>query len=473
MRSDSFSFRTRELTRGAYSASVTVSDPNAIDAPQFVAVVIQVGSNGASSVEQTLNPGQSAQVAIDSAFCLFLQNCTTWQAVSEDGGIWMSVAVSRMGTIPADGPVYVRLAPTQATAIGRHSGNVVISGGRDPRTVPVTLTVTYGPIASPSVQSLHLRIPATGHAGVNGDLPPIQLKNTGLGELIVTGADAIGDGISAVNHGGDVKVRIRPEGLMPGSHEGIVRIGCNAANCPVAIPVRFDVIPLSAPTTCFQGSRPSFPYGLQLTAAPGDILTIFGELFTTQRTRVGSSLPLPDLLGDAQVLVNNRPAKLLGLSSGRAQLQISWSEPAGQGEIQVVRRGVPGNRVSVGVAPQWPLITRMFDETGLTIDATHAAKSGSIINFDVTGLGGTNPPIADGMPGPATPLAVPKANTVLNCYVSPSPIQVALNAYLIPGQFGLFRASGRLPAAIGSGWVGVQVKAGDAASNIVLIYVVP
>ena len=210
-----------------------------------------------------------------------------------------------------------------------------------------------------------------------------------------------------------------------------------------------------------------------MTAAPGDILTIFGELFTTQRTRVGSSLPLPDLLGDAQVLVNNRPAKLLGLSSGRAQLQISWSEPAGQGEIQVVRRGVPGNRVSVGVAPQWPLITRMFDETGLTIDATHAAKSGSIINFDVTGLGGTNPPIADGMPGPATPLAVPKANTVLNCYVSPSPIQVALNAYLIPGQFGLFRASGRLPAAIGSGWVGVQVNAGDAASNIVLIYVVP
>ena len=464
-----FTFLTQRLARGTYSASVTISDPEAIDAPQVVMVVARVGAPGVAQVSQFLNPGQSTQVQIDWGGYNY---SNAWRAVADDGGNWMRLVVPSQGSFFSFSPVSVRLAPSVDMAPGTYVGRVEVNTTLDARTVPVSMTVTDGPIATPSADSIHVRVAEDGPLALsNPEIPPLRLNNTGRGDLAVTGASASGAGIFAHVRKNAVIVRVSRRNLGPGSYTGAIRIECNAVNCPVEVPVQFDVVAAAPPQVRYQGMLTSYPFGLALVTTPGGIVTIDGEQFTTARFESNIGYPLPDTLGDAQVLVNGQPARLFNLSSTQATVQVPASTALGLGEVQVVRAGTTGNRVTIHVVPQLPRIVSVLNEGGGPIDMAHPIKAGEVVVFEVTGLGSTTPEVPDGMPAPGNLVAVPNVAPVLLFSGYQKEIAIVPNSYMIPGRIGVFRVIVRMPSGFPASdrWVNVRIKAGETLSNPVQI----
>ena len=174
-------FQSTTLARGTYTGTLTVRDPNAIDAPQFVTVVLQAGGGVPDRVDFYLPPnGGTAEVPFVTNSAL-QSNVTT-----SSGGAWLSLALDGNGTFRFSFPYRVVGRQIPSTPVGAYQGAITTSGSTfagDNRTVPVTLNVTAQPIATASTTNLKFRIPQGGKQSQF-----LVLGNRGLGTLTVSGA---------------------------------------------------------------------------------------------------------------------------------------------------------------------------------------------------------------------------------------------------------------------------------------------
>ncbi len=153
---------------------------------------------------------------------------------------------------------------------------------------------------------------------------------------------------------------------------------------------------------------PTFPI------SGGTLVSLFGlELAPGQE--LNEVVPLPTELMGTSVLVNNTPAPLLFVKDSQINLQIPFGVSGNSAEIVVNNNGVISNAVRVPVAATSPSIFSK-PQTGFgpgTI--THAdfrpiteqdpAAPGETVLIFLTGLGALDPPVADGAPGPTSPLS--------------------------------------------------------------------
>jgi len=473
-------FQTTTLARGTYTGTLTVRDPNAIDAPQSVTVTVQAGGGVPDRVDFYLPPtGGTSEVA-------FTTNSELRSTVTTaTGGSWLSLALDGSGTFRFSYPYRVVGRQIASTPVGTYQGSIVTSGSTfagDNRTVPVTLNVTAQPIAVASTTNLKFRIPQSGKLSQY-----LVMSNRGQGTLAISGATF------APGTTGGAWLTLTPEAtnsalikadadagtLALGVYTGVITVNSNAANGPTRVPATLEVIAAGPPLSSVGSVLNIGTYARNEPLAQGGATAVFGEQFVPLGTAPAGaeSTPYPTTISGVQVFVNNTPAPLYYVSYNQVNFLIPYETPVGEATIRVDRAGQRGNTVSVTIERRVPRImtfSNFAGDYGIIVNATQGgfplptslgvpggapAKPGDVLVIYAIGLGATDPPVASGVASPADPLAV----------VSPNPVVI----FGTPGPFSLFSAdpffAGLVPGFMGLYQINVIVPEGVPTGNSVPI----
>ncbi len=448
--------QTSSLSKGIYTGIVTLSDPNAVDAPQTITVTVQMGGGVPDRLDFIVAPNGSVA---ESAFT------TNNQLTVQSNAPWLAVSLEGSGTFRFSYPYKVRVtAPPGVTENSVNSGFVVTRSGFAPdnKTVNVALRVSSQPIVKTPD-----RVAVTMVQGAAKRTLSLTLANAGLGTLTVSGgSDPSATGGNWLTTGpavnGVTPATVDIGTLATGTYEGKLLIASNAVNSPTTVFIDLEVVAPSAPITRFQGVLDNATFETGASLGAGTIAAIFGEQFIAGDPVVAAKLPLETQLGGARVLVNNRPAPIYFVSSQQINFQVPYDAGSGPAEIRVERDGQRGNAVSVELAVRAPRILRFVGDYGIIVNQdgtfpmpvtagipSRPARAGDALTVYAIGLGPANPPVESGVASPGDPLA----------YASPAPsvtfggglsgvasTVTPLFAGLTPGLVGLFQINVVVPA---------------------------
>jgi len=472
--------QTSSLTAGTYTGIVTVTDPNALDAPQTITVTVQIGSAVPDSMDLYLPPGGSASTT-------FTTGSTLSTTVSNpSGGVTLSVSGLGGGSFSFSYSYQVKSQASASTGDGDYPGSFTVTGSTaagDNKTVPVTSHVTSQPIASwTTIQPFRIA------QGAATQLQATAFSNLGLGTLTLGSVSGSPSWLTTSVQGNLIFLTADPTGMSPGAYQAAISVASNARNSPSAIPVELDVLPTGPPFSYYQGVIDN---GVFLNAgdpvAPGGIVALYGEQLSSNPPMQAAALPLPNTLGGASVFVNDQQAPLYYVSAGQINFLIPYGTVPGTALVRVDRDGQRGNSVSLGIVPAEPrLLVLPFgnyakavlsDLTTFAIPTTpgipsRPAKAGTdVVVFYALGLGQTSPPAIDGQAASATevnprPTVVIGESLLPGTGISTDPFYAGLT----PGLVGLYQINVNIPANSPRGdAVPVYIDQNGAFSNHVNI----
>jgi uncharacterized protein (TIGR03437 family) len=472
-------FSTSSLAAGTYSALIEVADPNAVDAPQSIAVSLTVASIPTSLTFY----GPPSGGASTSTF--YTQGPATTQVSTATGGSWLSVQLLTT-TGATFVPFEVSATSANLSTAGTYTGSIVVSNSSaNPvaHTIAVTFNVTTSPIAQLSIPALTIPLGQNQQQSI-----PITIGNIGQGSLTVSSATAAtttGSGwLTAVlaSGGGSVTVTLNTASLSPGVYTGSVAINTNAVNNGgvLTVPVTLLVTQQTGPQISIGGVVDGAAY--QATLSPGDIAAAFG-LGLSSATVSAPSLPLPATLNGTSVLVNGEAAPLYFTSTGQVNFQVPYEIPPGLATVQMVNGVALGNTVSVNVvarAPRIPLISGIapvivnYGDNSIPIVTnpalsipSHPAALGDTLIIYAFGLGQTDPIATDGVASSSPLLQIdPPVNVMLSGggVFGQSVTVTPLFTGLVPGLAGLYQINFTIPKNAPTGTsieLTVNVKGGS------------
>jgi uncharacterized protein (TIGR03437 family) len=491
-----FALNTSALPAGTVTGIVTVSDPNAVDAPQTITVTVQIGGGVPASLDVYAAPGAMR----DFTFTTNGQLGAT--VTTNDGGAWLSVALDGTGSFRFSFPYRIHFAPTAAMTQATYNGLITTAGSSfaaDNKTIPVTMQVTTQPIAQASTSLLHIRLAQ----GAPAYTTAITLTNLGQGTLHVQDAKTSGAAwITATPYAAGGLI---PDGaaitigntssLSPGIYKDGIAFTSNAAayagalgdTSSLTVPVELEVVAPGPPVIDFQGVQDNATFVPGDAVAPGDIAVVKGQQLSTKDFVQAGAPPIPTTLSDTQVLFNGQPLPLYYTLYSQIACQIPSDAPIGTSLVQVKRQdGQVGNQVSVDIAARAPRIlvgpggygvitfpdySRPMPSGSFPGVATHPAKAGDTLTLWAIGLGATSPYVATGQPAPgAEPLARLTSPPVVTFGGGiGSPAAIPSYAGLAPGLAGLYQVNVTIPDSVPKGSVNVSLAFGDSTSNAVLI----
>jgi len=446
--------QTSSLAKGTFTGTVTITDPNAIDAPQFVTVTVQIGGGVPDKLEFFVPPGGSASSAFTTA-----SKVTT----STTGGPWLAIAVDGIGSFQFNVPYRVTATALNGMGVGDSNGAVTLSGSSlasDNKTFPVVMHITTQPILQASTLTVPFRAVQGSTAKQTTAVP---VTNGGQGTLSISGVTATaatGTWLSAasVNNGAAIGITVDPTGLTPNTYSGTVTVASNAANASVTIAVQLVVAAQAAPLAFAGGAVNNGTFAPGEALAQGDIAALFGDQFTLGDPQLASVVPLPVNLAGTQVFVNNQSAPLYFTSAGQIDFEVPFEAAPGPATVRVDRNGQRGNSIFVNIASSAPRFILLnggpyaimtTPDAVLTGNPTHPVKSGDVVVIYTIGLGPTTPPVKTGAPAPGSdPLAL--VNGVRVCFRPNLPVSVevcndAAFAGLTPGFVGLYQVNANIP----------------------------
>lgn len=470
---------TSALPAGTYTGYVSLTDPNAIDSPQQIAVTVNVAGIP-NSVTFYVTPAGGPAPA--QSLRIYPPGAVTGTATVQSGGNWLSLTSGA----PFFNGYAIQVAAQIGQTTGSYTGSIALSGSVT-QTINVTLVVTSSPIIQAVTTPVTLSGPASNATAT------ISLTNIGEGTLNVTGATASaspGNFLSAsVASANSITVTAAPGTLLPGYYTGSVTIASNAANSSqISVPVVYTAE--TAGTPVINSEVVNIGNYVAGGAAPGEILTIFGDQLAPAGSLNQNSVPPPlaTTLGNAQVLVNGVPAPLFFTSPSQAAFQLPYEAPVGQvSTVQVVLNNTPGNLRPVNVVAAAPiaLIWPAFvieGGYGIVINtdyslvlpspvsgfATHPANIGDTITIFCEGLGQTSPPAVTGAAASSTALEeVANVTVTFGGGFSGNPVTAQAGfAGLTPTQVGLYQVDVTIPPGTPTGpAVPVTINVGGVSGN--------
>jgi uncharacterized protein (TIGR03437 family) len=463
-----------------YSGTVTITAPNAVDAPQPITVIAQVGGAVPSNVSVYVAPGGVQQV-------LFTTNSMlSYQTKTNDGNPWLSFNLQGTGSFRFVLPYYIQVAPQPSQTSGTYTGTVTTSGSTfagDNKTIGVTMNVTSQPIAQASASQVDLTLAQ----GAQPETLSLALTNAGLGTLSVQGVSSAGQGLSATAISGGAELTFNPGSLAPGNYAGTVTFASNAVNGPVAVPVNFTVEANGPPYIPFQGVVDDAIFEAGDPVAPGDIVALFGDQLSLNAPGLGQAPPVGTEIGTTQVLIDGQPAPLFYASYGQINLQVPVNTAVGTATVQVMRDGLTSNTVSLAIASRAPRILLIGGGPyGAIVNNTdgsypapagtfpgsnaHPATAGDTLVIYCIGMGPASPAVATG--------AIPTPGSLANLTVTPTinfggsiaPVfATPFFAGLTPAYAGLYQINVTIPPNTPTGVTALSVVFPDSTSNTVLI----
>lgn len=218
--------------------------------------------------------------------------------------------------------------------------------------------------------------------------------------------------------------------------------------------------------------------------APGAIVSIFGQNLATGLQ--SASPPLPTLLLDSRVTIDNLPVPLLFVSPGQINAQIPFEVSLGMVPIEVRRTSTGGATSSLlvsAVAPgiftiersgQGAIVTSSGEiaapDGSLTALSARPARRGEYVSIFLTGLGAVTNQPASGAPGPSQ---TPISETILKPTVMIGGVAATpVFSGLAPFFAGVYQVNVQIPDDAPTGdKVQVMISIGGATSNTVTIAV--
>lgn len=467
--------QTSSLAKGTYTGFVTVSDPNAVDAPQTISVTVDVGGNVPDQITFYAAPNGTATTTF-----------VTGQgsgATTQSGGSFLSVTGSGFGSFQFT-MTYTVTANAANLAAGDYNGSIAVAGSSfsgDNKNVPVVLHVTTQPIAQATSSNVQLQIAQ----GAAKQIFYVVLNNTGQGTLTVSGATVAtssGSWLTATTSGNVVTLTADPSGLTPATYKGTLTVNSNAVNGPTTIPVQLTVVAAGPPAISAAGVVNVFTNSTDDGLSQGDVVAVYGSQFTTGDPQIGS-LPLGSTIAGTQVLINGQAVPVQYVSATQINIQIPYDAQLGDGTLTVVRGGQQGNTVSIHINPA-AVAVLPFQGTSYVLAQTATggyegylpsapAHIGDTVVLYAVGLGATSPGVTAGTAAPSSPLAQVNATV---CFGAPNPLNpMALCtapqfAGLTPGFFGLYQINVTIPQNAPTGdAVPIFVQVGNSISNILSI----
>jgi uncharacterized protein (TIGR03437 family) len=467
--------QTSTLAKGPYTAFITVADPNAIDAPQYIVVTVHMGGTVPDMLTLYAYPGQSVSTGFSTAS----------PATITAGAVpWLSVAPDVSGTFTF-GASY-RVTATASTSMNRgdYSSSITVAGSSFPadnKTFPVLMSLgDYVEQLSPT----RVVVRAAPGARLQADIAangPNWVSYYYSNAITVSGGNWL-----------QCCALVDATGLSPGTYEGSVfpRVIRSPGtpfgpvfelSTPSMIPVEMAVIPSGPPAAFFGGATNNATFSVGENLAQGDIVALFGEQFISGDPVAAMTVPLPNALGGTQVFVNDNPVPLYYVSYGQINFQLPYETVAGEARVRVDRKGVRGNTTSIMIAPTAPRILIYFsnekygyivNQNGKVAIPSQGVKVGDTLTIYSIGLGPTSPAVTTGEGAPASPLANAAATKVcFNSVDSGSEICAdASFAGLTPKFVGLYQVNVVTPPNTPKGdHVKVRLAMGDTTSNIVEI----
>jgi uncharacterized protein (TIGR03437 family) len=491
-----FALNTSGLPAGIATGIVTVSDPNAVDAPQTITVTVQIGGAVPSTLSVYVAPGTTRDLG-------FSTNSQIGAIVkTSDGGPWLSLALDGTGSFRFAFPYRIHFAPGAAMAQGTYPATIATAGSTftaDNKTIQVTMQVTAQPIAQPSTDHLRVRLAQ----GAPVYIADISLANLGQGTLRIQDAKSAGAAWIAATfysiggmYADAARVTIDPKGLAPGSYSDAVTISSNAVayagaqgdKTSLTVPVDLEIVAAGPPVIDFQGVLDNAIFAPGDTIARGDIVAVKGQQLSMLAGALGTAPPLSTQVADTQVLLNGVPIPIFYSSYGQINCQIPTDAPTGTAILQVKRTdGQAGNQVTVGIGPRAPRLLRFnLGDFGAIVNArdgsyplpvgaipgsnTHPASAGDTLIIYAIGLGDTNPFVATGAAAPSSPLARVTGTATVNFGGGiGGALAVPDFVGLSPTSAGLYQVNVVIPQGVPKGNLYLTLDFGDSTSNPVQI----
>ncbi len=430
---------TASLAAGTYNEFIILTDPNAVDSPQQVAVNVTIAAVPNSV---TLYVGPSGSGVSTAVSYIYPASAVSGVAGTTSGGNWLAFVAAGHSIIASANAIEVAAQPGQAP--GTYSGTVVISGSSRPSdniAVQVTLVVSASPVIDLSqvpavqIQGFQGGGTFTAYQSFNVIVPNQGIfadRAVGIAPLAITGAAASGAGFSAaVLNSNTISITADATNLSPGIHRGTVTIVSNASNnAAVSVPVAFIVNP-AGPNVIFANGIVNPSTYASEPFAPGEIVALFGlQLAAAGTSATNPGLPpLATSLGSAQVLVNGVPAPLFYVGPLQINFQIPYSLTSGQvATVQIVSGSVPGNSRSITITPNSPRMLLFPGNYGIAFNTdgsiplpssqvvppfvSHPAKPGDVLVIYGVGFGQTSPPAVEGIAATVSPLLNAAPTTV-------------------------------------------------------------
>ena len=419
----SITLNTAPLAAGTYTEFVTLTDPNAVDSPQDIAVTVNTTGVPSAITAYTTAFGGTSSNAIFPVF-------TTGTGVkgtvtTNSGGNWLTFLDGKSGLISSPAPWLVQVATQSGQAPGTYTGTIAISGSSvatDNKTITVTLTVTSSPIIQLSNTST---VRLSTFQGGPTQYSFVNFNNLGGGTLAISAAVASQKFLTGTVSGNSVLVSADPTGLTPGIYNGNITITSNAANnSQISVPIQLVVAAPGQPVI-FSGGVVNAANGAAEAVSQGDIVAIYGsQLAPTGTLATNATTPLAKTLGGVQVLVNGVAAPLFFVSPGQINFQIPYTVSGGV-TVQVVSNGQNGNLRSLALNGAMPrllfFVSFIQGNYGVIVNAadgsltlpsgtnvpgfvSHPAKPGDTIVLYGIGFGQTSPVAVEGQASSSSPL---------------------------------------------------------------------
>ncbi len=454
----SIAFQTASLAAGTYTGVITLSDPNAVDSPQYITVTAQVGGDVPSNLVFYLAPGGTTSTT-------FTTNGPIQPTVSN--APWLTTSTSSNESNGAYVTTVTATAGSSMAATG-YNGTITIAGSSfapDNKQIAVTLNVTGQPIAQASSSSLSFNAPQ----GTKAQTINVAVTDAGQGTLTISGVTATassnGTWLTAATVNGGISVTADPTGLSPNTYTGTVTVASNDVNGNVVIPVQLVVAAQGPPVAAVGGVVANETFAVGEPLAQGDVVSVYGNQFTFDPPQSAPSLPLQTTLDNVQVLVNGIAAPLFYTSSGQINFEIPINAATGDGTVQIVRNSTQGNLIYVDISAQAPQFFLVAGTGGYAITTPQGALTGTpsspvhvgdTIVIYAIGLGPTSPAVTSGAASPSTaPLAtVPGVTQVCFGPESPffqAPCATPLFVGLTPFYSGLYQINVTIPTGVSSG----------------------
>jgi uncharacterized protein (TIGR03437 family) len=187
--------------------------------------------------------------------------------------------------------------------------------------------------------------------------------------------------------------------------------------------------------------------------APGGLISIMGNQLSPVNLAT-SEIPLSTALANSCLTVNGQPMPLIFVSPNQINAQMP-SQAVGDVTINVhtpggisdnynltVQTTAPAVFMSGVAGPQTNLPVVVRADNNLLVTDSNPIHRNDQITIYLTGCGQTAPPVGDGLPAPASPLAVALSAPALT--LGGSPLSVSY-AGLAPGEVGVCQINASVP----------------------------
>jgi len=489
------------LAPGGHYALVQVSDPNALDSPQYLIVVMDVAPAASPALPDpspgglfftsstSSTPAQTILVYTSSTSAVGFQTA----AYTSDGAAWLT-ATPASGVASTASPGQVSVAVTRGSLPpGIYFGTIYISMNGVLRSVNVVLIVlassgTSAPgIRDASCTASRLAITETGLVG-NFAVPAgwpatliVQL-NDDCGNSVSNGSvvTTFSNGDPPISLRGDSTSNTYSATWQPGAVFPEMTITVRATSPSLAAASQqytgaVNQNPFPAPSLAPGGILHIF-FNVPMAAAlggglaPGNVAQVYGSGLAS--TTSSTSVPLPLEFSGTFMLIGGVEAPLYYVSDtfGVINVQVPFElTPNRQYSAIVSANGALTLPQTVDVTAVQPGVAQFTDGTviaqvsGTTtlITATNPAKPGQSLTIYLAGMGPTNPAVPSRQQTPLQLVPVTLQPTVTLDGQSLTPAYAGLT----PTGVGLYQINFTVPANARAGNLDLVVTQNGVAAN--------